>query len=137
MTIEAGMSKGSEDTVYIPGPAVETLDKPRFDFSNVSYKQGRESGRVQARIQHVAKKIEAAAAEDDIEPLLDEFDRLMDQQEQNIFAAVAYIPQGWLVKTAPHANDINWQDAESIKYLRADKLQVLAKAKQEAQNNPN
>jgi hypothetical protein len=126
------MSK--DNTVYIPGEPVETLDHPRFDFSNVSYRQGRESGRIQVRIKHLAQKIEAATASDDIEILLAEFDSLMDQQEKHIFAAVSYLPQSWLIKDAPLASEIDWQDASSIKYLRADKLSILGKMKNEAQN---
>jgi hypothetical protein len=128
----------ADKTVYIPGePVIELDHKPRFDFSNVSYKQGRESGRLQVRIQHLAKKIEAATADDDIDGLLTQFDSLMDQQEMHIFAAVDYVPQSWLIKGAPLASEIDWQDPDSIKWLRADKLQQLAKAKNEAQNNPN
>jgi hypothetical protein len=125
------------DKVYVAQDVPAELDKPRFDFSNVSYKQGRDSGRLQVRIQHLAKKIEAAAAEDDIEPLLAQFDALMDQQEMHIFAAVAYVPQHWLIKDAPSANGIDWQDNESVRWLRADKLQALGKAKNDAQNSPN
>lgn len=128
-----------DKTIYMPDEKqaedVAKLDKPRFDFSNVSYKQGRESGRIQARIQHIAKQIEAAKADDDIDALLTQFDALMDQQETHIFAAVAYIPQGWLVNGAPLASDIDWRDHDSLKYLRSDKFQALGRAKNEAQNN--
>lgn len=126
-----------DNTLYIHGEPVIALNldhKPRFDFSGVSYKQGRESGKIQVKIQHLAKQIEAATASDDIDALLTEFDRLMDQQEMYIFAAVDYVPQGWLVNGAPQASEIDWQNAESIQYLRADKLQALGKAKNEAQN---
>lgn len=129
--------KSDAPTVYLVSEKPDTLDKPVFDFSNVSYRQGRESGRVQARISHLAKQIDAAGAGDDIDALLVQFDDLMDQQERHIFAAVAYIPQGWLVSGAPMASSINWQESDSIKWLRADKLQVLAKAKNAAQSAPN
>jgi len=129
--------KTDQSEIYIAKEGPAELDKARFDFSNVSYKQGRESGRIQVRIQHLAKKIEAASATDDIDDLLAQFDALMDQQEGYIFAAVDYVPQAWLTTNAPLAGGIDWQTPESIQWLRVDKLQALAKAKNDAQNSPN
>ena len=118
--------------------AVSHLDKPKFDFSNVSYKAGRESSRIQVRIRHIAKQMDAATATDDIEDLITRFDALMDQQEMHIFASVTYVPQAWLITDAPLASGIDWRNSENIKWLRVDKLKALADAKNEAQtDSPN
>jgi len=42
-----------------------------------------------------------------------------------------------LTTNAPLAGGIDWQTPESIQWLRVDKLQALAKAKNDAQNSPN
>lgn len=127
----------ADEKIYQPTDGPTTLDKPTFDFSNVSYKRGRESGRLQARIQHLGKKIEAAGADDDIDSLLAEWDALLDQQEEYICEAITHVPQSWLIKDAPATTGINWQDARSLGWLRADKPQALGAAKNEAQNRPN
>lgn len=129
------------DKVYVMDEekieSVSHLDQPRFDFSRVSYRDGRESAKIQARINHMGKKIESIGPDDDIDVLMSQWDALMDQQEKHIFAAVAYVPQSWLIKGAPMAADIDWQDSNSVQWLRADKLQALGKAKNDAQNAPN
>lgn len=126
------------DKVHIATDPIDTLDKPRFDFSRVSYKRARESNRLHEQIKHMDKRIDAATADMDIEPLLDEMDALLDRQEVYIMEAVEYVPRAWLMVGSPDPETINWQDHDSMKWLRPDKFRALGKAKQAAEtDSPN
>lgn len=126
------------DKVHIVTDPIDTLDQPRFDFSRVSYKREREASLLIAKMTHVGKKIDAAGADVDIAPFIEEFESLRDQQEKHLFEVVAYVPQAWLIKGAPPAESIDWQDHESLQWLRSDKFKELGKAKRVAEgDSPN
>lgn len=123
------------DKVHIAADPIDTLDKPRFNFENVSYKHQREGARLQMKINHINRRVQDAGLDDDIDSLIGEFDTLVDQRDALLFAALEYVPQAWLIKTAPLASSIDWNDASSFQWLRSDKMQSLSKAKQDAEND--
>lgn len=112
----------------------EAPETPTFDFSNVSQRRAREMSRMKIRLQHVAKQIDGAEASTDITGLLAEYEELLTAQEAYVMEAVVSVPAAWLVTAAPAV--INWQEADSLRWLQANRWQALVAARQDAQN-PN
>lgn len=73
--------KDDKPTVYLVSETPNTLDKPVFDFSKVSYTEGRAIGAVHTRIQQKKKEIQAALEADGIEALFKQFDALTKEQD--------------------------------------------------------
>ena len=69
-----------QKVVYIMDDAPDALDKPRFNFSRVSYKQSRESGELQFRIQQKNNQVIAALAADDVEDLVEKLEELQRER---------------------------------------------------------
>lgn len=106
---------------------------PTFDFSRVSYRQGREMTRAQIRLAHVVQKMDALPPEADLEPLLSEYDALLDIQADYVRQCIEFVPRDWLIDSAP--DTIDWHDPASLDYLRADKFTALIEAMADAEKN--
>lgn len=106
----------------------ETLLKEQADYSA---EHGKENPVLRARIKRLEQRMWDWEAPD-IPALMAAFNAEVDKQEEFIFESVTHIPQSWLVRGAPLAGSINWQDKDSRKFLRQDKVQALRKAKQDA-----
>jgi hypothetical protein len=65
-----------QDVVYMVGESPDTLDKPHFNFSNVSYTQNSESMELQREIQQKNNELTAALDAEDIEDLVDRLEGL-------------------------------------------------------------
>src|SRR5688572_1946703 len=121
MNAEACMSKsnGQDNTVYLVSETPDTLDRPTFDFSKVSYSEGREIGAQHLRIQQKSKEIAEAMEADGFEAVYGQFEALTKEQD-------AYMAKHG------HANKMlairlnrlekrleNWQDVD-LNALRAE-----------------
>lgn len=65
-----------QKVVYMVDDLPDTLDKPRFNFSKVSYTKNRESAELQLRIQQKNNELTEALNAEDIEELVDRLDAL-------------------------------------------------------------
>ena len=106
---------------------------PTFDFSRVSYRQGREMTRAQIRLAHVVRQMDVLPPDADLEPLLAEYDALLDIQAGYVRQCIESVPPDWLIESAPDA--IDWHDPCSLDYLRADKFAALIDAMAGAEKN--
>lgn len=111
-----------------------TGGEPKFDFSDVSYKESRKLTRLQHQLEALQRRKDEGPLED-LDDVLDEIEAVLDAQEEYICKLLVDVPRGWLVSSAP--SEIDWSNRESLSYLRGDKWRALADALQEAQRQGN
>lgn len=78
------LPKGDTPAIYIVDEMPETLDKARFDFSKVSYTDGRAMNDLVVHSQQKNKEIQAAQKSGSFEDLYDELEELVKQQADTL-----------------------------------------------------
>lgn len=115
---EAGSGRGS-------AARAGTGDElPRFDFSELSWKDSKRASIIGARLR-------AANASGDAE----EIERLFEELQAYLALVVVEVPRAWLVAKAPAALD--WSRADAYDWLRASRMQDLQRMMVEAQRTDN
>lgn len=77
------LSAGDAPAIYIVGETPDTLDVPRFDFSKVSYTDGRAMNDLVVHSQQKSKELQAAQKMGSFEDLYEELETLVKQQDDN------------------------------------------------------
>lgn len=108
-----------------------TDEKPVFDFGKMSQKAGNRINRLMALMQHLGKRIDAAAPETDIAPMLDELEVMQAEAMGLVFACIVSLPGAWLVDNAPSGIDYAKYD-DAIQHIRLDRFEKIGAAYQEA-----
>lgn len=107
--------------------------RPQFDFSRVSRKWNKEFSasiakvtKAQIAMQRPAPVGDDAAIQahyDRMDAAVDMLQTVADEQAALVCAVLVDVPRAWLIDGAP--DDLDWDDPESLDWIRADKYQDI------------
>lgn len=80
--------------------------------------------RIQAQMRQLARDPESVDYRDIPSP--EEMDQVYDSLDAHLSEVLVSVPPDWLVEGAPE--DLDWSEPESLRYVRADKIQALREA---------
>lgn len=101
-------------------------DKPRFDFSNLSWGDAKSVTRAQGQIKR-------ATREGDDEALETGFAAM----QAHLAKCVVYIPADWVVGGEERAAGLDWSKPESFDALKSQRMGDLLKELADAQRSEN
>lgn len=109
--------------------AVEHMDSPRFDFSDLSWDESMALGVIKPRIDAVVKQFE-----NDELTMTRELFKIMAEVKALMAKCITYVPRVWLVRSAPDL--IDWSLPDSFgRYLRPRTAGELLGLMSEAMNS--
>ena len=108
--------------------ATKTEAKPKFDFSNTSYRWNRRYLAANAAIQTAAQGLSS----DDLS-MFESVEEAMDERDKLIIQVLVGVPASMLITDAPE--DIAWDSIDDFGYVRADSFNDLVTALSEELNS--
>ena len=101
-------------------------DAPQFNFRKMGYRDESKMARFSVQMAHLEKRIQACAANDDINSLLDELSELEEKSLTLMIAVVAYLPEDYLIEGVA-SEDVNYDDpSDVLDNMRFGSLDSLA-----------